>query len=109
MGTGIGEYVRDSMPRDPDEALEHSDRIRLDSDTALIQYRITLRGGEGLERLARGLGLQRTIIIGVHKELDEKKPSLPKFSQGFNGPVECPGNIGPSPQNRCLVICVKKK
>jgi len=57
----------------------------------------------------RGLGLQRSIIIGVHKGLNEKKPSLPKFSPGFNGPVECPGNIGLSPQNRCLVICVKKK
>lgn len=44
----LREYVRDSMPRDPDEALEHSDRIRLDGDTAFIQYRITLRGGEGL-------------------------------------------------------------
>jgi AraC-like DNA-binding protein len=49
MGLGeLREYVRSSMPRDPDEALEHSDRIRLDGDTAFIQYRITLRGGEGL-------------------------------------------------------------
>lgn len=44
----LREYVRSSMPRGPDEALEHSDRIRLDGNTAFIQYRITLRGGEGL-------------------------------------------------------------
>jgi AraC-like DNA-binding protein len=44
----LREYVRSSMPRDPDEALEHSDRIRLDGNTAFIQYRITLRGGAGL-------------------------------------------------------------
>ncbi|MET0951182.1 MAG: helix-turn-helix domain-containing protein [Pseudomonas sp.] len=44
----LREYVRSSMPRDPDEALEHSDRIRFDGNTAFIQYRITLRGGEGL-------------------------------------------------------------
>ncbi len=44
----LREYVRSSMPRDPQEALEHSDRIRLDGDTAFIQYRMTLRGGEGL-------------------------------------------------------------
>lgn len=44
----LREYVRSSMPRDPDEALEHSDRIRLDGDTAFIQYRVTLRGGQGL-------------------------------------------------------------
>ncbi|WP_185753264.1 hypothetical protein [Pseudomonas fluorescens] len=28
--------------------------------------------------------MQRTIIIGVHKGLGEKKPSLPKFRLGFN-------------------------
>ena len=44
----LRQYVRSSMPRDPDEALEHSDRIRLDGNTAFIQYRITLRGGDGL-------------------------------------------------------------
>ncbi|VVP69310.1 hypothetical protein PS918_00923 [Pseudomonas fluorescens] len=44
----LRDYVRSSMPRDPDEALEHSDRIRLDGNTAFIQYRITLRGGAGL-------------------------------------------------------------
>lgn len=44
----LREYVRVSMPRDPDEALEHSDRIRLDGNTAFIQYKITLRGGDGL-------------------------------------------------------------
>ncbi|MBK5356677.1 helix-turn-helix domain-containing protein [Pseudomonas sp. TH41] len=44
----LREYVRSSMPRNPDEALEHSDRIRLDGNTAFIQYQMTLRGGEGL-------------------------------------------------------------
>ncbi|MGZ7458384.1 helix-turn-helix domain-containing protein [Pseudomonas sp. Ma2-10] len=50
----LREYVRSSMPRDPDEALEHSDRIRLDGNTAFIQYRITLRGGEGLVSFRTG-------------------------------------------------------
>jgi len=44
----LREYLRASMPRGPDEAIEHSDRIRTDGDTAFIQYRITLRGGQGL-------------------------------------------------------------
>ncbi len=35
----LRDYVQSSMPRDPDEALEHSDRIRLDGNTAFIQYR----------------------------------------------------------------------
>ncbi|MCK1790347.1 helix-turn-helix transcriptional regulator [Pseudomonas violetae] len=52
MGLGeLREYVRSSMPRDPDEALEHTDKIRIDGNTAFIQYRITLRGGEGLMSL----------------------------------------------------------
>jgi hypothetical protein len=37
-------------------------------------------------------GLQRA-IIGVRKRLDEKKPSLPKFSPGFNGPRGMPPPI----------------
>jgi hypothetical protein len=37
------------------------------------------------DRLARGPGLLRPIIIGVHKGLDGKTPSLPKFCSGFNG------------------------
>lgn len=41
-------YLQASMPREADEAIEHTDRIRADGDTAFIQYRITLRGGQGL-------------------------------------------------------------
>jgi hypothetical protein len=44
----LREYVRSSMPRESDEALEHCDRIRVDGNTAFIQYRMTLRGGDGL-------------------------------------------------------------
>ncbi|WP_017906926.1 AraC family transcriptional regulator [Pseudomonas asplenii] len=44
----LRDYVQASMPRDCGEALEHSDRIRLDGNTAFIQYKLTLRGGAGL-------------------------------------------------------------
>jgi AraC-like DNA-binding protein/ketosteroid isomerase-like protein len=44
----LREYLQASMPRAADEAIEHTDRIRADGDTAFIQYRITLRGGQGL-------------------------------------------------------------
>ncbi|KMT54524.1 helix-turn-helix domain-containing protein [Pseudomonas fildesensis] len=44
----LREYLQASMPRGADEAIEHTDRIRADGDTAFIQYRITLRGGQGL-------------------------------------------------------------
>ncbi|WP_437883406.1 helix-turn-helix domain-containing protein [Pseudomonas sp. LRF_L74] len=41
-------YVQSTMPRRPDEALEHIDRIRVDGHTAFIQYGTTLHGGAGL-------------------------------------------------------------
>jgi hypothetical protein len=55
-------------------------------------------------RVARGLGLQRTIIIGVHKGLGEKMPSLPKFRLSFNDqPVTANCRTPAIP-----VICIKK-
>lgn len=44
----LRDYVRSSMPCEPQEVLEHTDSIRFDGDTAFIQYQITLRGGAGL-------------------------------------------------------------
>ncbi|HGO9799673.1 nuclear transport factor 2 family protein [Pseudomonas aeruginosa] len=37
-----------SMPIDGDEIQIYSDRLRVDGDTAFLQYQITLRGGQGL-------------------------------------------------------------
>ena len=44
----LREFVDKSLPQQEDELLEHTDRIRIDGHTAFIQYRIRLRGGEGL-------------------------------------------------------------
>ncbi|WP_249671662.1 AraC family transcriptional regulator [Pseudomonas abieticivorans] len=44
----LRDYVGVSLPRGPDELLEHTDRLRFDGDTAFIQYKVTLRGGQGL-------------------------------------------------------------
>lgn len=41
-------YVLATMAGRPDERLEHVDRIRVDGDTAFIQYRTTIQGGDGL-------------------------------------------------------------
>lgn len=41
-------FVSQSLPQQEDELLEHTDRIRIDGHTAFIQYRIRLRGGDGL-------------------------------------------------------------
>lgn len=41
-------YVLATMAGRPDERLEHVDRIRVDGDTAFIQYSTTIQGGDGL-------------------------------------------------------------
>ena len=83
----LREYVRSSMPRDPEEALEHSDRIRLDGDTAFIQYRMTLRGGEGLVsfRSSEAITVRDGLIWRVneyaslvHEQRDSRTPGAPR-------------------------------
>ena len=83
----LREYVRSSMPRDPEEALEHSDRIRLDGDTAFIQYRMTLRGGEGLVsfRSSEAITVRDGLIWRVneyaslvHEPRDSQTPGAPR-------------------------------
>lgn len=44
----LRDYVRNNLPRQPGEALEHTDRIRIDGHTAFIQYRSILQGSNGL-------------------------------------------------------------
>lgn len=50
----LREYVENSLPRLPEESLEHVDRIRIDGHTAFIQYRISLQGGDGLVSFRTG-------------------------------------------------------
>jgi AraC-like DNA-binding protein len=41
----LEQYVRAALPRTGADRIEHSDRIRVDGDTAFIQYRMRLSGG----------------------------------------------------------------
>ena len=41
----LHDYVLSSLPQGEAERLEHCDRIRVDGDTAFIQYQLVLRGG----------------------------------------------------------------
>lgn len=50
----LRDYVQSSLPRLPEESLEHVDRIRIDGHTAFIQYRISLQGGDGLVAFRTG-------------------------------------------------------
>ncbi|MBA4709678.1 AraC family transcriptional regulator [Aquitalea aquatica] len=44
----LRDYVQASLPQGEAERLEHCDRIRVDGDTAFIQYQMVLRGSGGL-------------------------------------------------------------
>jgi hypothetical protein len=55
------------------------------------------------DRLARGLGLQRAIILGVHERSRQKVPSLPKSARTFN--CKCGRAIA---QTITHVTCIKK-
>lgn len=65
----LREYVKGSMPRQPDEALEHCDRIRVDGHTAFIQYRITLHAGAGLAsfRSSEAITVRDGLIWRIHE------------------------------------------
>lgn len=65
----LRDYVRSSMPRRPDEALEHCDRIRVDGHTAFIQYRISLHAGEGLTsfRASEAISVRDGLIWRIHE------------------------------------------
>jgi AraC-like DNA-binding protein len=43
----LADYVRASLPHGDTNRIEHTDRIRIDGDTAFIQYRVMLSGSDG--------------------------------------------------------------
>jgi AraC-like DNA-binding protein len=65
----LRDYVRANLPRQPDEALEHSDRVRVDGHTAFIQYRISLHGSQGLSafRSSEAITVRDDLIWRVHE------------------------------------------
>lgn len=99
LGLGeLREYVRNSMPRAPDEALEHSDRIRLDGNTAFIQYQVTLRGGQGLVsfRSSEAITVRDGLIwrVNEYASLVHEQPA----STGGNGLRPAASRLGLSPR-----------
>jgi len=44
----LRDYLAASMPVGSEEFQVYTDRLRIDGDTAFLQYRVTLNGSEGL-------------------------------------------------------------
>ncbi|MFC6296661.1 helix-turn-helix domain-containing protein [Pseudomonas sp. CCM 7893] len=95
----LREYLHASMPRGPDEAIEHSDRIRVDGDTAFIQYRITLRGSQGLVsfRTSEAITVRDGLIwrVNEYASLVHEQPTSRTRSQALRPTVS---RLGLSPQ-----------
>jgi len=75
------------------ESLMHADDDGPDQSQAtaetVMRYHLCwkhrdLDGVMAHDRLGRSLALIRAVIIGVHKRLLEKEPSLPNFRRCFN-------------------------
>ena len=94
----LREYVQASMPREPDETLEHCDRIRLDGDTALIQYQVTLRGGQGLVSFRASEAI--TVRDGLIWRVNEYAALVREASSGqaAGGPRPAASRLGLSPR-----------
>jgi AraC-like DNA-binding protein/ketosteroid isomerase-like protein len=95
----LRDYLRASMPRGPDEAIEHTDRIRADGDTAFIQYRITLRGGQGLVsfRTSEAITVRDGLIwrVNEYASLVHEQPTTRSQAQASRPTVS---RLGLSPQ-----------
>ena len=62
----LGDYVRATMPSGPDEFLVHSDRIRVDGDTAFIQYSLRL-GHSGTFRTSEAITVRDGLIWRINE------------------------------------------
>jgi len=67
----LRDYVRTAMPHSPQQRIEHTDRIRVDGDTAFIQYcsRLTLRRSSRLAsfRASEAITVRDGLIWRVHE------------------------------------------
>lgn len=62
-------YLLASMPAAGDESQVYTDRLRVDGDTAFLQYEVTLRGTQGLVsfRASEALTVREGLIVRVNE------------------------------------------
>ena len=62
----LREYLLATMPSGPEDFLEHNDRIRVDGDTAFIQYAISVAGG-GTFRASEAITVRDGLIWRINE------------------------------------------
>ena len=65
----LRDYLAASMPLGSQEFQTYTDRLRIDGDTAFLQYRVTLNGSEGLVsfRTVEALSVRDGLIVKVNE------------------------------------------
>lgn len=63
----LRDYVLASLPQGEQERLEHVDRIRVDGDTAFIQYQLVLRGGQASFQSSEAITVRDGLIWQVRE------------------------------------------
>jgi len=76
----LRDYLQASMPVGSQELQAYTDRLRIDGDTAFLQYRVTLNGSQGLVsfRTVEALSVRdgRIIKVNEHAVLVSQAPAL---------------------------------
>ncbi len=91
-------YVAANLPRQADERLEHSDRIRVDGHTAFIQYRLQLQGSAGLLafRSSEAISVRDDLIWRVHEYATLVNEARPQTQSAPQRPAS--SRLGLSPR-----------
>ncbi|WP_174875146.1 AraC family transcriptional regulator [Vogesella oryzae] len=63
----LRDYVQAALPAGSNEHLAHSDRIRVDGDTAFIQYRLALQGGRALFCSSEAITVRQGQLSCIHE------------------------------------------
>ncbi|MFP6850543.1 MAG: nuclear transport factor 2 family protein [Pseudomonas sp.] len=85
----LHDYVRNNLPRQPGEALEHTDRMRIDGHTAFIQYRISLQGSGGLLafRTGEAITVRDGLIWRIHEYATLMREEREQTTAGASRPA----------------------
>ena len=78
----LRDYVLASLPQGQQERLEHVDRIRVDGDTAFIQYQLVLRGGLASFQSSESITVRDGLIWQVREYATLQHASQPGSRHG---------------------------
>ncbi|WP_293766105.1 nuclear transport factor 2 family protein [uncultured Aquitalea sp.] len=84
----LRDYVRASLPQAESGRLEHLDRIRVDGDTAFIQYRLSLKEGGAYFRSSEAIRVRDNLVWRINEYATLQRPSGAKGAADPRGPLQ---------------------